>query len=79
MFPGELLVEGLEDVQHLLQQVGLWQDGGAEVVGPRPLAEPAARDHADTCPPHGSRYTAVNTFTGTLGFIFKCCRRTFTK
>lgn len=44
----KLLVESLKDVEHLLQQRRLRQDGGAEVVGARLLAESTARDHADT-------------------------------
>lgn len=49
VFAGEFLVELLEDVQHLLQQRGLRQDGGAEVEGAGALAEAAARDDADAC------------------------------
>lgn len=52
VFLGEILVEGLELVQHALHDGGVRQDGGAEVVRARRLPEPAAGDHADTCTEH---------------------------
>lgn len=50
MLLGEVLVEGLEDGEHLAQQRRLRQDGGAEVEGAGALPEAAAGHHADTCP-----------------------------
>lgn len=51
----ELFLETLENVEHLLEQFGLRQDGSAEMVRARLLAETGARHDADAC--------ATNTVT----------------